>query len=334
MKAVRIERPDELAIVELDVPRPGPGEVVVDVAFGGICASDVEMLHGHRPSAIVRYPVVPGHEWSGVVAATGAGVDPGLIGRPVVGEGFRRCGACAPCDAGEAVLCATAYDETGFTRPGAWADQLLIGADQLHVLHAGADLRAAAGLEPAACAADAVLRAAPRPGDRVAVVGGGTIGALALQLLRATDPGELVAVDPGAHRAEVLERCGATTVLSPEEAERRSGSFDVVIEAAGASTSARLAAHLARRGARVVLTGIPHGTATLGVAELVTNRIEVRTVFGAPSAAWRAAVEAFGRGVLDPGLLVTHEVALVDVAHAFELLEQPSGAVGKVLLRP
>ncbi len=334
MKAIRIDRPDAMHLVEIEPPRPGPHAVVVDVAYGGICASDVEMLHGHRPAAVVRYPVVPGHEWSGVVAAVGADVDEAWIGRKVVGEGFRRCGACAPCASGEAVLCTTAYDETGFTRAGAWADQLLIAADQLHALSADADLRAAAVIEPAACAADAVLRSEAGAGHRVAVVGGGTIGALATQLLRVAGPAALVVVEPDLRRSELRRRCGATDVVEPAACADLVGQFDVVVEAAGAAGSPQLAVDLVHRGGRVVLAGIPHGTISLGVAELVTRRVEIRTVFGAPTAAWEHAVAAFERGDLDPGMLVTHEVALADAATAFALLEQPGGTAGKVLLRP
>ena len=334
MRAVRVEGPGAVRVVDVEAPAPGSGEVVVDVAFAGICGSDVELVAGRRPAEFVRYPVVPGHEWSGVVAEVGEGVDAGMVGRSVVGDGFRGCGACDPCGRGESLLCETAYDEIGFTRPGAWAEQLLIPAGQLYLLGTGADLRSAAGLEPAACAAEAVACAAPQAGDRIAVVGAGTIGALVIQLLRSANPAEVVVIEPNVHRAAVAHRCGASSALVPDEAHRVAGRFDVVIEAAGARGAARLALELVTRGGRIVLAGIPDADATLPVLELVSRRATVATVFGAPRRAWQAAVAAFDAGALDPGLLVTHTVDLADIDAGLRLVASRDGAVGKVLVSP
>ena len=334
MRAIRIDEPGALGIVELDAPSPAASEVVVDVAFAGICGSDVELFAGGRPPGFVRYPIVPGHEWSGTVHAVGEGVDAGLLGRKVVGEGFRSCRTCAPCHAGDTVLCERGYDEIGFTAPGAWAEQLVLGADQLHLLGDDADLLSAAALEPAACSAEAVSQAALVAGERIAVVGAGAIGALAVQLARAARPSEIVDVEPDPHRAATAERCGATRTITPEQAAKGPGGFDVVIEAAGSLGSARLALGLVRRGGRLVLAGIPGADATLPVRDLVAARVDVSTVFGAPRQAWRDAVRAFDEGLLDPGLLVTHELDLADAAAALRLLTAPDDHTGKVLLRP
>lgn len=334
-RAVRIDTPGSVRIMPAEPREPGPGEALVRVAFAGVCGSDREVFAGTRPAAYVRYPVVPGHEWSGTVVAVGEPADAGLVGRTVVGEGFRSCQRCAACRRGDGNLCAAGYDETGFTRPGAWADHLTLPARLLHVLPEGADLRAAAGLEPAACVAAACLKAAPVPGERIAVVGAGAIGLLATQLLRAGHPAELVAVEPNANRAELAVRCGATAVLSPAEARRFAGRFDVVVEAAGVAGAARLAAALACRGGRIVLAGIP-GTddRPMPTAGLVLDQLTVHTVFGAPSRAWSHAVRAFAAGAVDPAAIMTHELPLEDAARAFDLLgDERAGAV-KIVLYP
>lgn len=332
MRAVLLERPGALDVVEIEPPRPGPGEVVVDIAYAGVCGSDVELLRGRRPDGFATYPLIPGHEWSGVVRATGPAVDAALVGRNVVGEGFRACRACRWCAVGEAVLCETGYDEIGFTRPGAWAEQLLLPAGQLHLLDDAVDLRAAAVLEPAACSAAAVAAAAITPGERVAVVGAGAIGALAVQLARSADPAEIVVVEPDPHRAAVAARCGATHVVAPDEVGDLRGSCDVVIEAAGAHATATLALGLARRGGRLVLAGIPGPEAAMPVGALVSARVSVATVFGAPSAAWRAAVAAFREGRLEPDLLISHTLPLHAAERALELVAGGAEPVGKVVL--
>ncbi|MFD2422324.1 zinc-dependent alcohol dehydrogenase [Amycolatopsis pigmentata] len=328
-RAVLIERPRSLRVVPVEPARPAPGEAVVRVAWSGICGSDREVLAGTRDGAFVRYPVTPGHEWSGTVVEVGDGVDPSLLGKPVVGEGFRNCGRCTPCRRGDTNLCRAGYDETGFTRPGAWADELVLPARLLHELPPGADLRAAALLEPAACVADACLKAQAVPGERVAVVGGGTLGMLATQLLAAGGPGELTVVDPRKERAALASRFGASW-CRPEDAP---DAFDVVVETAGAPGTGVLAVSLTRRGGRTVLTGLA-GTETepLVPAELVGAAVTVHTVFGAPSRAWSHAVRAFAAGLLDPRPLVTHEFPLEQAGKA---LETTSGqGAGKVLLHP
>ena len=334
MTAVRIDAPGELGLVEAPVADPGPGEARVRVAFAGICGSDRELLEGGRPAPYVRYPVVPGHEWSGVVEAVGAGVDAGLEGRKVVGEGFRNCQACDACRQGQTTLCRAPYEETGFTQPGAWNDHVLLPARLLHALPDDADLRAAALLEPAACVAEACLLAAPLPGERAAVVGGGTLGMLSLQLLRAGGPGDLVLVARRAEREGLARRCGADRLVAPDDALAADDRFDVVIEAAGTPGSAPLAVDLARRGGRVVLTGIPADAAD-GVSwqSLVTGAITVFNVFGAPSRAWLHTVRAFAAGLLDPTPLITHELPLAEVREAFRLMTEDPSA-GKILLRP
>lgn len=384
-RAVLVEEPGRHRIVPLEEAELRPGDARVRVAAAGMCGSDREVYAGTRPPPFVRYPVIPGHEWSGTVEAVGAGVSADLVGAPVVGEGFRACFTCESCRSGATNLCQAGYDETGFTKPGAFADHLVLPARLLHVLSDGVDLRAAALLEPAACAADAVRGTAVQPGERAAVVGAGTLGLLAIGLLAAHSPGELLAIDTRPGQDDLALRLGATsfrvlgepaTSASDEQATSAGsrpsgggvpgshvgpgggpgtsggaepggdtalgdsemigeGGFDVVIEAAGASTSAQLAAELARRGGRVALIGIPgDDTASLPVGLLVGRQLSVTTVFGASSAGWLAAVRAFNAGLLDPAPLVTHELTLEDYGKAIELLSSGRSDVGKILLRP
>lgn len=331
-RSVVVEAPREIAVVPTQPRSPGPGEALVRVAWAGICGSDRELLAGHRPAEYVRYPVVPGHEWSGTVVEVGPGEDSFLLGRKVVGEGFRACLRCAACRRGETNLCRSGYRETGFTEPGAWADFLTLPARLLHVLPDDADLRAAAALEPAACVASACLRADVVPGERVAVVGGGTLGLLAVQLLAAVSPAEVIVVHTRPQRAALAIECGATALVTPDRAGSL-GRFDAVIEAAGAPGTAAMAVALARRGGRVVLTGIPAAD-SLSPTDIVLGELTVHSVFGASSNAWQHAVAAFAAGAVRPDLLITHEIALDDVTEAFRVLTEERGRVVKVLLKP
>ncbi|MEU7071317.1 alcohol dehydrogenase catalytic domain-containing protein [Streptomyces narbonensis] len=338
-RAIVIEAPGEHRLVERELPEPGPGEVRVRVAAAGICMSDRELHDGHRAPGYVRYPVVPGHEWSGTVEAVGAGTDPGLVGRPCVAEGFRSCGTCERCRYGETSLCTAGYAETGFTEPGAFADHLVVPARLLHPLPDGVDLRAAALLEPAAVVAAAVRAGQPRPGERVAVVGAGTLGLLAVQWLAASSPSELIVVDPRTERAAQALEFGADRVLSPAAADGASGRpfgrYDLVVETAGAPTTAASSCLLARRGGRVVLTGMFAAGATgIDPVHLSVSQLELRSVFGASSAAWADAVRAFTAGLLAPAPLVTHTFPLERFGEALALVGGGAPGTGKVLLHP
>ncbi len=329
-RSLVIERPGSFRIAEGETPEPGPGEAVVRIAAAGICGSDRELLAGDRPEPFRSYPIVPGHEWSGVVASIGPGVDPALTGRPVVGEGFRNCQVCDRCREGDTNLCTAGYDETGFTRPGGFAEHLVIPARLLHGLPDGADLRAAALLEPAAVAAAVVMRAAVRPGERVAVVGAGTIGALCTQFLHRSSPAELAVTDPRAGRAETALACGATRFGPLAD-----GAYDVVVETAGAGDAASAAVRAARRGGRIVLAGIPGRPGpALDPGAIVGGHLAVAGVFGASSAAWVHAVRLFSAGLLDLGALITHEFDLAEFGRATALLDGNRDDVGKVILRP
>lgn len=334
-RAIVVERPGAHRLVTGEVPVPGPGEVLVRVAAAGICMSDREVYDGRRDAGYVRYPLTPGHEWSGTVEAVGEGVDRRLTGRRTVAEGFRNCGVCDRCRDGETSLCAAGYDETGFTRPGAFADHLLAPARLLHPLDDTADLRSAALLEPAAVVAAAVRAAAPQPGERVVVVGTGTLGLLAVQLLARYSPAELTVVDPRTERAELAREFGATGVRTPEAATDEHGRYDLALETAGAPATAAAACALARRGGRVLLTGIfPPGATGIDPALLTLRQLTLRGVFGAPTTAWAFAVRAFTAGLLVPGPLISHEFPLEKYAEAVALVGGGAPATGKVLLRP
>ncbi|MFJ5708129.1 zinc-binding dehydrogenase [Streptomyces sp. NPDC093105] len=333
-KAVVLDAPGSCRLVKHVPRRPGPGEAQVRVHAVGTCGSDLDVCLGRRPAPYVRYPLTPGHEWSGTVTAVGEGAPASLVGRKVVGEGLRNCESCAPCRAGETDLCAAGYEETGFTRPGAMAPTLTLPARLLHTLPPDTDLTAAALLEPAARAAAAVLKASPLPGSRVAVIGSGALGLLASQLLGAFSPGRLTVVGTHPGRAGLADRFGATAYRTWDRSSDLT-DLDVVIDAVGGASTARAATSLLRPGGRLVLTGIPvHGAERLDPAHVVARQLSIGTAFGASSGAWSYAVRAFTLARLTPLELLTHELGVEEFERAMDLMAGGDPGVGRVLLRP
>lgn len=333
-RAIVIDRPGRHRLVSGPPAAPGAGEVRVAVYATGLSEEDRALFDGNRPATMVRYPVTPGHEWSGVVDAVGEGVDPGWVGRRTVAESIRSCLVCERCREGLPSLCLEGYEEAGFTRPGGLADAVVVPARCLHPLPDDVDLRAAALLHPAAVGADAVLSGEPHPGERIAVVGAGTLGLLVVQSLAAYRPAELVVMDARPQRAERALTMGATHVRGLPELDGLRNRFDLVLETAGTPGAADDACRLARRGGRVVLAGLPAAVGRgIDPLRLVRDRLSVRSVFGARPVAWTHAVRTLVAGVLDPAALITHELPLTGFAEALALLGGPDGHAVKVLLR-
>lgn len=348
MLRVLITRPGSIAVESAPVPEPAAGDVLIRVVAAGICGSDLELLDGQRPARFTRYPVQPGHEWTGVVERLGPGVAGPEPGTRVVATGIRGCGACDRCLAGRPTLCETGYAETGFTEPGAFAGYLTVPAALLHVLPTDQpDPQAAALIEPAACVAGAVMSPAVglRPGLRVAVVGTGTLALLAIQLLAASSPRDLVVIGPRTGLGQAL-RLGATVAVdgagdgAPDGAgldQPADVGADLVVEASADPSAHRWALAAARPGGTVLLGGVPAGPAAEyadDLTEIVLRSLTVRGYAGADPAAFREVIALYRQGILDLAAVVSHRLPLADAAHAFDLLRERPAGLRKIVLIP
>jgi 2-desacetyl-2-hydroxyethyl bacteriochlorophyllide A dehydrogenase len=330
-RALVISSPGSMGLEDAAGLVPGPGEVVARPVHTGICGTDLELLAGVVDPAYVRYPLVPGHEWSGVIEAVGpgsamAGLEPG---QRVIAEGIIPDRVCAECAAGHTNLCAV-YDEVGFNRAGAAADQVLVPAQVVHVLAGSVSLLEAALAEPAAVAWRAIGRGHPRPGERVAVVGDGTLALITAHLLGLYSPAELIVCGQRPAQAGLAAELGATGFSVGDPA----GRFDLVVEAAGTGGAVERALGLARRGGRVVLLGLAGNgvTARFPVDDVVNNDLEISASFSYTSAAFSEVASLFGAGRLRLAPLVTHRFPLDAYEEAFQVLRESSGPRGKVML--
>jgi L-iditol 2-dehydrogenase len=331
-RALVITSPGSIGLQDAPDLVPGPGEVVARPVYTGICGTDLELLAGVVDPAYVRYPLVPGHEWSGVIEAVGPGVTGLEPGQPVIAEGIIPDRICAECVQGHTNLCLV-YDELGFTRAGAAADQVLLPAQVVHVLEGSVSLLEAALAEPAAVGWRAIGRGRPRPGERVAVVGDGTLALLTVHLLRLSSPAELIVCGQRPAQAGLAAELGATgfTVDTPDE------QFDLVIEAAGTAGAVERALGLARRGGRVVLVGLAgHDVkAAFGIDDAVNNDLLISASFAYTSAAFAEVTGLLRAGQVWPAPLVTHRFPLEAYDQAYQVLRagpENSGPRGKVLL--
>ena len=307
-------------------PAAAPGETLVRPDLVGLCGTDLEIISGQIDPAYIRYPVVLGHEWTGIVAG-----DSPLAGSRVVVEGVVACGHCARCARGETNLCET-YDELGFTRDGAAAGLVAVPSALVHPLAAGVAAEDAVLIEPASVVYRGLTRAGPGHGSRVLVIGDGTIALLAAYLLRLWSPAEIVLLGRRDAQAGLAARAGAARFeTSPDAA---GGGYDLVIEAAGTAQAAATAFTAARRGGTILLLGLPpHGdTAALSIDDAVNNDLAILGSFSYTAAAFRDVVRLLNAGLIAPGFLITHRFALADWQQALACLRGASGPRGKVLL--
>jgi L-iditol 2-dehydrogenase len=328
-RALVIASPGSIGLQDAPGLIPGLGEVVARPVYTGICGTDLELLAGVVDPAYARYPLVPGHEWSGVIEAVGPGVTGLEPGQRIIAEGIIPDRVCAECVRGNTNLC-LAYDEIGFTRAGAAADQVLVPAQVVHVLGASVSLLEAALAEPAAVAWRAIRRGEPVPGERVAVVGDGTLGLITAHLLGLYSPAELVVFGQRPAQAELAAQLGATGFSVGDPGQR----FDLVVEAAGAAGAVERAIGLARRGGRVVLLGLAGTDVMTRVSfdDLVYNDLRISASFSYTSAAWAEVTALLGSGRVRLAPLVTHRFPLDAYEEAFDVLRESSGPRGKVML--
>jgi L-iditol 2-dehydrogenase len=324
-RALMVRGPGDVALEEWADPAAGPADLLVEPELIGLCGTDLEIIDGTIDPAYLRYPLVLGHEWTGIVAAGP------LAGRRVVVEGVIGCGHCARCVAGQTNLCDT-YDEIGFTRDGAGASRVAVPAVLAHPLAAGVAAEDAVLTEPAAVVYQALSRAGVAPGSRVLVIGDGTIALLAVTLLRLWSPAEIVLLGRRAGQHALAATAGADRFETTAAAA--GAGYDLVLEAAGTTSAVADAVVAARRGGTIVLVGLPpHGaTVPLAVDDAVNNDLSILGSFSYTSAAWRTVVTLLNAGRIAPGFLITHRFALPDWADAIAVLRGGGSPRGKVLL--
>lgn len=329
-------RRGEVELTSRPLRSPGEGEAVIEVAYCGVCGSDLHLIveGWGRPGDVL------GHEWSGVVVETGPGVDELEVGRRVLAGDTPRCGRCPACQAGRPSQCSASAPVTG-TFDGAFATHVLSPVDRLRPLPDGLDLRSAALAEPLAVALHSLTRAALEPGQKVLVSGAGPIGALATALLVHRGH-EVHVVEPAPSRQELAADLGAT-VVSPEhlpafdmtEVDKLAApAFDAVIETSGRRPAMELGFQQLDRGGRMVLVGTGMERPSFDPNRMIVLELSVCGAFVYDADGFDRAIELLASGHLPVDLLIDEaEYRLDDVAEAAARLAAGDHA-GKVMIVP
>ena len=340
MRAVVIEQPNAVALRDVETPVPARGEVRVRSVVAGICRTDLDIVNGALDPRWVRFPIVPGHEWSGVVDAVGEGVTGVETGARVVCEGNIACLNCPRCRAGDTHLCAT-YDAVGFTRGGGYGEFVVVPARVVHPLPEHVSFDAGVLVEPGAVVLKALERARLEPAETVGVVGVGALGAIAIRLARLSSPAAVIAYGLRDEELELALALGADAVVNVGEIDAEAetqrlvgGGLDVVVETAGAVTATELSTRLAREGGRIVALGIAgHGhELTLPADRIALRDLSVYGSVGYTTAAWARMIALLRERLVDLDPIVTHRFPLEQFEEAFALMDDRRGVVAKIVL--
>ena len=332
------------------VPKPYPqhGQVLVRVAFCGVCGSDIPRVF---VKGTYRFPTIIGHEFSGIVEECGEGVDRVLPGQRVVVFPLIWCGKCAPCEQGKYVQCID-YDYLGSRNDGAFAEYVVVPQENLLQVPDQVSLEEAAMTEPAAVALHALRRIGENLLDRsVAVFGAGPIGLMVAQWARAMGAAPIFVFDIVARKVQMAREMGFELAFNSREQDvletirsvTRHEGVAVSIECAGVPQTFVQAAMCTMRGGAMVILGNPSADVTLSAAlisQLMRREVAILGTWNSDYSVagndddWRTVLSAMAQGTIALRPLITHQVPLRDAPQALLMMKEGREFFSKVLVYP
>ena len=347
MEALVLEAPGSFGIREVDVPEPGPLEVLCRVRAIAICGTDPHIIEGdHEGFWPPGFPFIPGHEWAGEVVTVGAGAERfgWKVGDRVAGTSHAACGICERCVQGRYNLCEhygnpELHSHYGHNATGAYATYVVHSIKCVFRIPDTMPYDEAAMLDPASISLHTVNRAGIGAGASVLVTGAGVIGLLAAECARALGAGQVIVAGRGA-RLQVAADLGHQTVdvsegdpVGPIRALTGGRGVDAALECAGVVETAKWCLRSLRRGGRCVVVGIPLEELAVPLKEIVLDELEL---LGARASAGEMAqvipLVANGQVRLKP--LITHHFPLSEFATAYEVFRTRQDGALKVIVEP
>jgi D-arabinitol dehydrogenase (NADP+) len=329
MESVVIKKPREIFVKEKEIPEPGPGEVLIQVMASGICGTD---LHIYRGEYLGDYPVIPGHEFSGIVTAAGSQVTRFKVGDRVAVEPNIACDNCIHCLNNRQNFCLN-WQAIGVTLPGGM-EQYVTAPEKAVFSIGNLPFEQAAFMEPLSCVVHGVERARIDLGDKVAILGAGPIGDLILQMARLQGAAQITVLENNPGRAELARQLGADQVVDRME-DLQPDTYDVVIDATGVISVMNRAIDFARHGGTVLLFGVPPSGKKMEFEAfkifrkgltLLSSYTSVRNSF--------QAINLLQTGQVRVEALISHRLPLKDLPRALEMIESHDPAVKKVIMLP
>jgi NADPH2:quinone reductase len=332
MRAVEVAAPGVVNVIDAPVPEPQIGELLVQVRAGGICGTDLHILDGEFPPA--PYPLIPGHEFAGVVAQIGKDVKGFSEGDRVAVDPSLFCGTCGYCRSQRGNLC-DKWGAIGDTTAGAFGDYVTVPAPNAYHMPDSMSFGAGALVEPVSCAVHALDRLNPPLGCRVLVVGAGTMGLILAQLLRFAGAGTVTLVDQHETRRAQAEVFGFSSLAASvaEAVELNRGGFDCVVDATGVTRVVQDALRSVRKGGTLMIFGVtPAGEAATFEPFRIYN--EEITIVGSMAvlASYGRAMDLVAAEAVDASKMITNVLPLERFVDAVQLVRSGTGLKTQIAL--
>lgn len=338
MKALVFYGPEDLRLTDIDDLHPSAGEVLIRVKACGICGSDV---HGYLGITGRRIPpMVMGHEFSGMVEQIGEGVTAVQPGDRVAPYPVIFCGECERCQQGSVHMCLHKKALGVLECNGAMAEYVCIPAKLIFKLADHVSYEVGSLIEPLAVSYRGVNHAGDLTGKSVLIVGAGTIGLLALAIVKMRNPAQVFVSDLSDTRLEVARQMGADGVINPSrdaladviQAQTKGKGVDVAFEAVGATPTVQQAMASLRVGGTAVWIGNSAKMVQVNMQEIVTRELQVFGTFLYTFDEFGAIVELLNSGKLDVKPMISLRIALDRGPELFAKLAKDPGPLIKVII--
>ena len=340
MRAAVLYNVRDIRVQEVPKPSIGPSDVLVRVKSCGICGTDV---HFYKGEWRVKLPLIPGHEFSGVVEEIGENVRGINIGDHVVAEPNITCGECYYCRMSERNFFCTELKALGVDIDGAYAEYVRVPSKNVYKIPNELSFEEAAMIEPLACCIRGLDNVGVKIGERVAIVGTGPIGLLLIQLVKMWGATKVYAMDLLDERLKIAEKVGADVTVNPISQDPREVimkdtggvGVDVSIEAVGSVKAIETAFNLVRRGGRLLIFGVAPQDAVWHVKpfELYDKELKVVASYRSPFT-FERAVEIASTGRIDFRSIISHVISLNEVPEMFKRIDRREKGIVKVIIKP
>ncbi len=331
MKAVVIEKPNEVSVKEVADPIPAPNQALIKVEACGICGTDIHVIRGEF--APTRYPIIPGHEFCGEVIAVGSEVRNLQVGDFVAVDPSLFDGTCRQCRLGRFNLCEH-WNAIGVgSADGACAELVAVPAVNAFRLPADLPRNWGALVEPLSCAVHGLDQVGIRAADDYLIYGAGTMGLLLGQLVKDSGAERLDIVDTNPKRHALAKRLGADRVATSAAELDRPEGWDVVIDATGAVPAIEDGIRRVARGGTFLMFGVANADAKATISPFRVYNDEIRIIGSmAVLHSFERALALLAKGVIDSEAMITDRFALDDYSKAIDAFLSGSGL--KVQIAP
>lgn len=331
MKAILLQDVEQMSIQEVEIPVPGEDEVLLQVKAAGLCGSDFHIYHGTYPA---RYPLIQGHEFSGVIKAVGSRVSAWKEGQRVIADPNIYCHHCYYCLKSQENMCENA-EASGVTRNGAFAEYVVVPASQLYELPESISFEEGAVIEPLACVLYGVKRLKPEYGGRAIIFGAGPMGLLLLKALKIAGMSRIAVVDLDRTCLDRASEMGATDVFDSIDKVKDlyPRGFDAVVDATGNPAVIEKMFQVAAKRAKILQFGCANTDTLVPVSpyQIYANDWEYIGTFTALHT-YAQAIDLIAGGKIEVKDIISEVVSMETLARYLEK-GKPKGTM-KIVMKP